>query len=241
MTATVPQNQVLSRRLGMKKTGLTGRNRASLKRTVAIAALAVATLFFATATVKADLILNGSFESPVNSTPNSSQWGVTPTSWTISSSIGQSGYALCNGSALGGLLPEHESQYVVIQEGSARTSLSQKFTVPTGGQYLLTWYDNAPPYPYEYQWYTASIIDATGHAAATVDIDDHFAAAWHGQMLSVNLSSGQQYTLKFESGHLLTALDNVSLSPSSVPIPSALLLFGTGLVGLAAIRRRFKK
>ena len=30
-------------------------------------------------------------------------------------------------------------------------------------------------------------------------------------------------------------------APSAVPLPSALLLFGPGLVGLAAIRRRFKK
>ena len=29
--------------------------------------------------------------------------------------------------------------------------------------------------------------------------------------------------------------------PAPVPIPSALLLFGPGLVGLGAIRRRFKK
>lgn len=33
--------------------------------------------------------------------------------------------------------------------------------------------------------------------------------------------------------------DNVSLS--SVPVPPAILLFGPGLVGLAAVRRRFKK
>jgi hypothetical protein len=39
------------------------------------------------------------------------------------------------------------------------------------------------------------------------------------------------------------ALDNFQFggTPSAVPIPGALLLFGPGLVGLAAVRRRFKK
>jgi hypothetical protein len=36
-------------------------------------------------------------------------------------------------------------------------------------------------------------------------------------------------------------VDNVTYQGSAVPIPGALLLFGPGLVGLAAIRRRFKK
>ncbi len=37
------------------------------------------------------------------------------------------------------------------------------------------------------------------------------------------------------------AIDNINGYNAPVPIPGALLLFGPGLVGLAAIRRRFKK
>jgi hypothetical protein len=37
------------------------------------------------------------------------------------------------------------------------------------------------------------------------------------------------------------SVDINSITVSSVPLPGALLLFGSGLVGLAAIRRRFKK
>jgi hypothetical protein len=36
-------------------------------------------------------------------------------------------------------------------------------------------------------------------------------------------------------------MDNVTYLPSAVPLPGALLLFGPGLVGLAGIRRRFRK
>jgi len=36
-------------------------------------------------------------------------------------------------------------------------------------------------------------------------------------------------------------LQGVISTPSSVPLPRAVLLFGPGLVGLAAVRRRFKK
>ena len=36
-------------------------------------------------------------------------------------------------------------------------------------------------------------------------------------------------------------IQQVSFTPSAVPVPGALLLFGPGLAGLAVIRRRFKK
>ena len=40
-------------------------------------------------------------------------------------------------------------------------------------------------------------------------------------------------------GRLNTGIDNISVS--SVPVPGAILLFAPGLLGLAAIRRRFKR
>ena len=44
----------------------------------------------------------------------------------------------------------------------------------------------------------------------------------------------------FESSRSTTA-PYLDVNPAAVPLPSAILLFGPGLVGIAAIRRRFKK
>jgi hypothetical protein len=57
-----------------------------------------------------------------------------------------------------------------------------------------------------------------------------FAAELDGRTPGVSGSTDMGY-----------AIDNVKMEASSVPLPSALLFFGPGLAGLAAIRRRFKK
>jgi len=45
----------------------------------------------------------------------------------------------------------------------------------------------------------------------------------------------------FEVSSSFFALDDLQFKASAVPLPASLLLFGPGLAGLAAIRRRFKK
>ena len=227
----------------MKKTGLTSRNRASLKRTVAIAALAVATLFFATATVKADLIANGSFEDP-EIPANSKTTGGTPTSWKCAGSWCWNSSGIANGNASSGWPGSKDgNQYVWI---GYSTHLYQTFTVPAGGggQYSLTWYDNN--WDAGWSYYTASILDNANNVVATTGtIGVPSDSTWRPrQILSVTLSSGSRYTLLFaDQIEWLTGLDNVSLSPSpsSVPIPPTLLLLGSGLIGLVGIRRRLKK
>jgi hypothetical protein len=65
---------------------------------------------------------------------------------------------------------------------------------------------------------------------------------WGGQF---NISPGQSLWLYWTDPWIYDNLGGVTLqiwqTPAAVPLPAALLLFAPGLVGLAAIRRRFKK
>lgn len=58
----------------------------------------------------------------------------------------------------------------------------------------------------------------------------------------VSFTPGSNFSIiAFSGGQIIGQGTSVETSPSSVPIPGALMLLGPGLVGLAAIRRRFKK
>jgi hypothetical protein len=71
--------------------------------------------------------------------------------------------------------------------------------------------------------------DGTWYWLYTYDI-----SGWGSSALAFDLSAGVEGTASFTG-----VVSDVSYS--AVPIPGALLLFGTGLAGLAAARRRFKK
>jgi hypothetical protein len=163
-------------------------------------------LFLVTGEAKANLIANGSFESPVIPANSFEVLTSPPTSWSLS---GFNGF-MFNGNYPGWPLPEDGNQYIDMGGEGYSYNLYQTFTVTTSGQYQLTWYDNAALG--DGHSYEVSITDNAGNVVAQTGVITNTGnAVWHSQILSVALSPGL-YTLNFASGPGLdTLIDNVSL------------------------------
>ena len=80
------------------------------------------------------------------------------------------------------------------------------------GEYLLIQSD-APPQPYTHYQFT---------------------------VVGSNISNFTRLTFDYENTPSFSYLDDVSVTPHAVPIPGAVWLLGSGLVGLAGLRRKFK-
>ena len=80
-------------------------------------------------------------------------------------------------------------------------------------------------------------------AWGTLDIDAGATVTLEGSgyILGLIFGPGASFANIQSDGYTLSLPGGGSLLPSSVPIPSALLLLGPGLVGLAAVRRRFER
>jgi len=179
-------------------------------------------------TASANLVLNGSFELPVltqntqiNAVPDS--WNTTgPASWIFSyPGLAQSG-----------------TQYYDLGNSSAY-NLSQSIMVTTAGTYTLGWFSKqissttAP--------FTVSFEGDSVNASQTFTPINSWRADSLGDL---SLVAGT-YTLTFTSGYAggydTVFIDNVTLtSTSPVPIPAAVWLLGSGLLGLIGARR-FRK
>ena len=103
---------------------------------------------------------------------------------------------------------------------------------------------------FDQPWGTVTIWAAGGYQSSTFVMNAYDSSntlvgsstvtTQDWQPLSVSYGLGIKYVELSESGGSAFIYDNLSNS-APVPIPATLLLFGPGLVGLAAIRRRFKK
>ena len=88
-----------------------------------------------------------------------------------------------------------------------------------------------------------SFYDATNHLIGTITGHDVTASANGNQgasgTLYVNINSTDAFTrVVASSTSNAFEFDNVAFNPTAVPEPTSLALFGTGVVGLAFIRRR---
>jgi hypothetical protein len=170
-----------------------------------------------------NLIINGSFESPVE--PANAFTVAVPTGWS-------GGVWIANGTPNNGFpTPEDGNQYDDIGNGNSGP-ISQTFNVPATGQYSLTWFDNESV-GCEHS-YTVSVTGNT-----TAGYDSVSTGLWISRSLSVLLNAGES-TLVFQptGGDCDTLIDNVSLVPSfsvtpTIPIISwtnpAPIVFGTAL------------
>jgi hypothetical protein len=175
----------------------------------------------ATSAQAQNLLLNGSFESPIIAA-NSYNPTATPTSWQPYSDD----VAMVNGvSSYGGLwpLPEDGQQYVVLTPSPAAT-ISQVFTVTNEGDYILSWFGSAPNYSDgdSSSPYSVTIANAMAQVVATTNFDDyHDTPVWVAHSTQMLLIPGQ-YTLAFQCegqrGYQNTLIDNVSLQLTGLRI-----------------------
>ena len=99
-------------------------------------------------------------------------------------------------------------------------------TGPSGGNFLAT---NS----------LAQTLTLTGSDRFILGISTDSGTSWSGDTLVTSVGANA-YNVTFSDGTVLE-VDVVALSPpSEVPVPSAVWLFGSGLLGLVGIARRKK-
>jgi hypothetical protein len=120
------------------------------------------------------------------------------------------------------------------------------YSAPGSANVLVTWnFGFTGPNPFGVQ--SPAVHDTYGTSAG-IDNDLGTAGASHNGQKLLTFSGNDTFTISFnpniwgiDSANNGALVGTVSLNFQPVPIPASILLFGPGLVGLAAIRRRFKK
>jgi hypothetical protein len=77
------------------------------------------------------------------------------------------------------------------------SSITQTFTVPSGGTSLQFYYNNVCPDTLTYDWATATLVDNTTGVTTTPLARTCTSAGWHS--VSVAVTAGHSYTLKLIS------------------------------------------
>jgi hypothetical protein len=184
----------------------------ALRRRLAAVAFAVATLSAGAA--QATLIVNGGFETG------------NFTGWTLSGNTGFTGVE-CPGP---GSVPEGSCDAFLGPVGSNGT-LSQVVNTQVGADYHISFAfesDGGTPSDFSASFGGVLLTSLLNPAATPYTQLNFFAAA---------TATTTTLTFNFRDDPGFLHLDNLNVS---VPEPSTLALFGAGLAGLAALRRRRK-
>jgi hypothetical protein len=193
----------------------------------AAVALAAGAMFSLTAPASANLVTNGDFEadSPASQT--------APLGWTLTPASSGSDFFVGAGPGFGAFAGANSANFGAT--GNFDDVLSQILTTTPGQSYTISF----------------------ELALASTDSQNDFSAFFgSNQLYSLTNGSSFGYTLLSFTSTATSAsttlsfngrevpswydLDNVDVEPTVVPEPFTLSLFGTGLAGAVAIRRRKK-
>lgn len=157
-------------------------------------------------------LLNTDFESPA--VARNSDAHVAPTSWTWSGAFG----LVINGK-IGSIWPDPQNGLQYLDLGQVGSTLSQTFTVTSGGSYRLGWYDNTA-FPVLRGNETSPYAVYIGNASSQVIASESFDAyngnlAWQARSINAFLAPGS-YTLRLTAQAPFdttdTLIDNLSLT-----------------------------
>jgi hypothetical protein len=179
----------------------------------------------------ANMIQNGSFEEPV----------IAYGSWTPDLPVPgwkvEYGYGIEIQNHVAGD-PQHGNNHVEL-DTHYNSSISQTISTSSGVKYNLSfWYSPRPNVSEDSNiinvYFNGTLIDSiTGYSANVTDWKPHTYP-----LTALSDSSVLMFEAAGISDSVGGYIDNVSMTPT--PVPAALWLFGSGIAGMAAIRRRKK-
>ena len=206
------------------------------KQFLAVSAALVAAC--ATGSAFAQIVQNGSFESPVVASP----FQVSPpqpiANWTVTSGTVD---------LVDGYWQAHSGVQSVDLSGNGPGTITQDIALDTGSLYVLTfWVSGNPDGPPELKTFDFSVSNTTPMTEANVNFlvtsppQSRQNMSWEPRQWLFIAGAGT-HTLTFQSttpGPFGPALDDVSVTLVPEPETYAMLLAGMGLIGFIARRRR---